>query len=93
MHETPIHRSWSRVSKHLKTACGRNRYQITVRKRLPPTIPGRVTADAEFDQHGDSMLASSSHMEGISKLGGDLQDFGQGFPWERAVECLIDVYQ
>jgi hypothetical protein len=40
-----------------------------------------------------SILASSSHMEGIGELGSDLQSFEQCLMWKRAIERLVDVFQ
>jgi hypothetical protein len=37
------------------------------------------------------MLASSSYMEGVGKLGGDLQNLGQGLTGKIAIERLIDI--
>src|SRR5208282_308843 len=42
---------------------------------------------------GTSTLASSSHMNGIGNLGGDLEDLGQGLLRESPVKGFVDVLQ
>src|ERR1017187_7473681 len=72
-------KSWARVSKQRKPASTamltRSPFERAFHPRLP-AVSQEILKPVRTDIRCTSILASSSHMEGVGELGGDLQNLG-----------------
>ena len=89
-------KSWSRVSRHRKpastAALTRSPFDRAFHPRFP-AVSQEILKPARTATRCTSMLASSSHMEGVGQLRGDLQNFGQGLTRQAAIERLVYVIE
>src|SRR5208283_1851388 len=90
-------KSWSRVRRQrypsAKAAATSSPLDSVFHQARRATVSHVMPRARKIAARCTSIFASSSHMDGIGNLGGDLEDLGQRFPRESPVKGFVDVLQ